>query len=88
MNNRELKDFLKETLDMEKELYDFCIEALTKLYPEHHKQAISIFEESYNFYEYNGCIQSLCCIDSSLKRELKQREEMKEIQDKKEKKDE
>lgn len=88
MNNRQLKDFLKESLDMEKELYDFCIQALTKLYPDNVQRAISLFEDSYNFYEYNSYLQSLCCIDSKIKQELKEIEEMKAIKAKKDKKNE
>ena len=77
MNTRQLKDMLKESLDIEKELYDFCIEALTKIYGDKAKIAIHLFEESYQHYDYNGCLQSLFCIDSQFNKEVKRISDMK-----------
>lgn len=74
MNNRQLREVLKDSLSMEKELYDFCIEALTKLYPEDLEKAIVLFESSYDQFDYNGCLQSLEMIDKNIKKQTKKEE--------------
>ena len=72
---KHLKKLLRDQLLREEELYDFCIECLKKLYPEHSDRAIMIFDNSIDCFEFNGCIQSLNCVDSTLKEDLKQIEE-------------
>lgn len=73
MNNRTLKDMLIDSLQLEKDLYEFCIECLNHIYGDDAPIAIKRFEDSFNFYDYNGCLQSLCCIGSQTK---KQKERM------------
>ncbi len=63
MTNRELKNLLKDSLDMEQELYEFCLECIEKLYPEQKEYAKAVFEEGCEGYQYNGCIQPLHSID-------------------------
>ncbi len=77
MDNKKLKNLLRETLEIEDQLYDFCIECLNKIYGDNAKIAINQFEEGYNSYDWNGCIQSLDCIDSNVWEHLKIREENK-----------
>ena len=77
MDNKELKKLLQDTLDLENELYDFCIECLNKIYGDNGSIAVREFKESYNFYDYNGCLQSLESIDSRVQKEIKFREERK-----------
>lgn len=77
MNNRELKKLLADSFQLENELYDFCIECLNKIYGEKASYALNEFNESLDFREYNGCIQSLSCIDNRFKKsqaEIKERE--------------
>ena len=81
MNNRQLAQILRETLTLQEDLYDFCIECLERIYPDNHKRAKGLFEDGYNFREYNGCIQSLSTIDSHIRIEKKQLEDFKAKQD-------
>lgn len=67
MDTRTLKNLLKDQLEIEKELHEFCIECLKRIYGEHSGLAISHFNDGYNYFEENGCIQSLEYIDSQLK---------------------
>ncbi len=77
MSTRELKKILADSIRMEQELYDFCIECLGKLYGEDAQEYINRFEEGLGFFEYNGCIQSLCCIESNIKTDREAREARK-----------
>lgn len=77
MNNRDMKKLLRDSIDMEQELYDFCVECLTKMYGENAPIAINSFEEGYDSYQYNGCIQPLCCVDKAVELSIKAKEEEK-----------
>lgn len=68
MNQKDIKKLLKDTLNMEQELYDFCIECLNRIYGENAKLAINDFESGYDAYDWNGCIQSLSCIDNNVQK--------------------
>lgn len=66
MDNKKLKNLLRETLEIEDQLYDFCIECLKKIYGENAHIAINDFEQGYNSYDWNGCIQSLVSVDAQV----------------------
>jgi hypothetical protein len=67
MNSKELKKVLADSLALEKELYEFCVECLTRIYGENASFAINMFNESIDFHEYNCCISSLRYIDDKVK---------------------
>lgn len=69
MNDRPLKKMLAESFKREEELYDFCIECLERIYEERAKNAINKFNDSLDFYEFNGCISSLRMIENSMKQD-------------------
>ena len=64
MDIKNLKNILKESIETELELYDFCIECIQKLYPDESSFAVSIFKEGYDYRDYNGGIQTFSCIAS------------------------
>jgi hypothetical protein len=68
MNVRELKKVLAQSIEMEEELYDFCVECLKKIYSEDAREMIIRFNESIDSFEYHGCIQSLECLDNNLQK--------------------
>lgn len=80
MSDRELKSVLMDSLTMEKELFEFCIECLTKIYGEHTEKAIALFKEGVDGIDYCGCIQSLRCIDSQLNKQLENMKAYKDTQ--------
>ena len=82
MINKELKKLLADCLNMESELYDFCVDCLKKIYGDRANQAIYMFEESVEMREPNGCIQSLEYIDNRINLGTKYTNEMKELADK------
>lgn len=51
-----LKKQLKHQLDLEFELVDLIHELLNKIYKDKASSAICAFNESYNFFEMNGCL--------------------------------
>jgi hypothetical protein len=66
MKNKNLRNLLADSLQLESELYDFIVECLKKIYGEKADQAIHAFDEGLEFREWNGCIQSLGIINSRL----------------------
>lgn len=64
MGNNELKKILCESLELERELHDFCIECLRKIYGKDADFVINEFEEGIYFRDYNGCIQSLDVLEA------------------------
>lgn len=71
MDNKKLKNLLRETMEIEDELYDFCIECLKKIYGEDSQFAINAFEEGYNARDWNGCIQSFNSVDTQTQERIK-----------------
>lgn len=69
MNSRELKKLLRDALEVEKELYDFCVECLTRIYGEKAPRAIQMFEENFDHFDDSCCIYSLEYIDKYLESE-------------------
>lgn len=63
MGQKDLKKCLIDSLQMEQELYQFCVECLTILYGTHAKTAISLLSESIESYESNGFIANLSSLD-------------------------
>lgn len=76
MNTRELKKILKDNLEMETDLYDFCIDCLKKIYGDDSDIAISQFETNYEYSNDNGW-SDLSCVDRDVKDRLDHRKEYK-----------
>lgn len=72
MKNKDLKQLLCDSFQMEKELYEFCIDCLKRIYGENATSIIYMFEEGVESFEYNGCIQSFNCIDSRYKKQCEE----------------
>jgi hypothetical protein len=79
MNDRPLKEMLKESIAMELQLYDFCIAALKRIYGDESDFALGEFEDSYNYNKEFGCLQALECIDANLANDKKEREKTKAL---------
>lgn len=75
MKRKELNSFLIETMTLQNELYDFCIECLEHIYPDEMDQICvkSDFEEGIEAMEYNGCIQGLAIIRANNETRKEQR---------------
>lgn len=76
MNRKQINEFLAESIAIERELYEFCIDCLKAMYPEQQPFAIHLFEESINHFGDYGCIQSLDCINKAVKHNKQFREEL------------
>lgn len=67
MNIREIGNFLKDTLDLQKELIEFGESCLIKLYGDDSKFAIARFHEDIDSgMNWNGCIQNVQRIDKEV----------------------
>lgn len=76
MTNKDLKRMLRETLQLEEEYYDFCVECLTEIFDQDSKLAITFFDDNLNDYENWGCIQSLQVIKHKIKQYKEDREKL------------
>lgn len=80
MNTRELKKILKDNLEMESNLYDFCIDCLKKIYGEDSHIAIESFEKAYKYSDEFGW-EDLSCVDRDVQKFLDQRKEYQRKQE-------
>lgn len=85
MEIRQLKTMLEDQLSLERDLYDFCIECLKKIYGKDSSMAVHAFESNYNYREDYGCIKSLEQIDQHVKNRIKELEDLREKRLKEEK---
>lgn len=68
MDNMTLKEILAEQFQIEKELYEFCVECIKKIYGEDNHLAVDEFQDSFNHRDYNGCFYDLEGLDFAIKR--------------------
>lgn len=68
---------LMNALQMQVELYDFCVECIKRLYPEDQDLMISYFDDGIEAYDWNCCIQTLRCLDANLQNHKKGMEKTK-----------
>lgn len=62
MSLKLLKDTLSNSLKMESELYEMVVDALKVIFKDDEKRcryAISRFKESYEMFDYQGCMDSM-----------------------------
>jgi hypothetical protein len=68
MDNMTLKEILSEQFQIEKELYDFCIECIKKIYGKDNHLAVNEFQDSFNHRDYNGCFYTFEGLDYAVNR--------------------
>jgi len=69
---RDLKKALRSSMNMEEELYEFCVDAVKHIYKDDEakqRYAVARFEEGVDFFDYNGCIQGLSCLISVVEKD-------------------
>jgi hypothetical protein len=56
MSARDLRKTLKETLEVQEELYEFIEECIKEIFPDDWRIAQGIFDDRYEYREFNGII--------------------------------
>lgn len=80
MNSKNLMKVLKESLNMQEELYGLVIECFNEIFDKDNRlMIINCFEDDYENIHLNGCLQSLAYYQNQLERRRKERAEMIEL---------
>lgn len=70
-NSRELKKVLADTLELEAELYNLCLECLKRIYGENGNVSVGTFEEYVEQYNIHRWVPNLHYFDNVINQSKK-----------------
>lgn len=69
MNHKELKSLITDQFTLEREMYDFILDCLKKIYGENYELAKQEFESSYESFDYHMSL-SFTCVEREINKTL------------------